>query len=333
MSNQSEYSWFKDTNKKKLKCFLNKLAKDENVNELIILGDFIDLWLYPLETIPLNTGKIFEKNLDVVKAFQSCVRNIPNVYYMPGNHDMGIKEADLSQLKSGDKSVRILTQEEYSKMYDNMRHLEHGHMVDMFNAPDESDDTIGGYPLGYFITRIVTSANPKNQFEVYEKLIIEIRKFLSSNESSGTEIHSAIDFGHLFISTIITALELFTGVSDKTLIRFEDSEIDKKYSVGDIKNHYSNLYNIWLKKWPDNLLNTMLTGFIQYGLNWYSDILLNKPKPPTVLVMGHTHYAIDAPYDNDGSWCNSGPLYDKSPHYVEVIGNEAKMLPFDDICT
>jgi UDP-2,3-diacylglucosamine pyrophosphatase LpxH len=329
MSNQSAYSWFSDKNKEKFINFLGTLSKDDQVNELIILGDFIDLWLYPLDIVPLTPQKIFDINPDVVQAIQACVENIPNVYYMNGNHDMELTEADLAPLSSGGKSVRMLTTEEYSKKYNDKRHLEHGHMVDMFNAPDNSPDTLGGFSFGYYITRIVAQKETGAHTEIMGKLADLVQKLHTSHISLGSEVTLGSSFGHFFISAIITALELYTGVNDKTQIRYSDPDLDKKnYTVGDLRDHYGSLFDTWFKNWGDNLLNTMLTGLLPEGLNWYSNIVLSKPSPPAVLVMGHTHHAIDTPYDNDGCWCDSGSLSDKTPHYVEITGDTAKVISF-----
>ncbi len=327
MSNQSDYSWFTDKDKEKYVNFLEMLAKDDQVNELIIIGDFIDLWLYPLDIVPLTPRKIFDMNPDVVQAIQACVEKIPNVYYMNGNHDMEVTESDLAPLSSGGKSVQMLTTEEYNKKYGNTRHLEHGHLVDMFNAPDNSPDTLGGFPLGYYITRIVAQKDQKKHPEIMGKLTDLVQKLHSSHLSLGSEITMDTSFGHFFISAIITALELYADVSNDTLIRYANPDLDNKYTVGDIKDHYGSLFSTWYNNWGKNLLNTMLTGLLPDGLNWYSNIVLSKTDPPKVLVMGHTHHAIDSPYDNDGCWCDSG-LSDKTPHYVEIIGDTAKVISF-----
>lgn len=329
MSNQSGYSWFSDKNKEKFINLLGTLSKDNQVNELIILGDFIDLWLYPVDVVPLIPQKIFDINPDVVKAIQACVENIPNVYYMNGNHDMAVTEKDLAPLSCGGKSVRMLTTEEYNKKYGNKRHLEHGHLVDMFNAPDNSPDTLGGFPFGYYITRIVAQKEPGEQSDIMEKLADLIRKLHTSHISLGSEVTLESSFGHFFISAIITVLKMHTGLTDETQIRYSDPELDKKnYTIGNLRNCYSSLFDTWYNKWGENLLNTMLTGLLPEGLNWYSNILLSGPEPPAVLVMGHTHHAIDTPYDNDGCWCDSGSLSDKSPHYVEITGDTAKVISF-----
>jgi len=38
-------------------------------------------------------------------AIQACVAKLPVVYYMNGNHDMGVQQADLAQLGSGGKQI------------------------------------------------------------------------------------------------------------------------------------------------------------------------------------------------------------------------------------
>ena len=56
MSNGEDHSWFKAPNADKLANMLNAMAekKDtfDNVEELVVLGDLFDLWLYPVNEAP-----------------------------------------------------------------------------------------------------------------------------------------------------------------------------------------------------------------------------------------------------------------------------------------
>ncbi len=148
MSNGKPYTWFHGPNSENLTNMLNFIANDSSVGELVLLGDLFDLWLYPVDEIPWTVEQIIEANPTVTKALQQCVEKIPNVYYMNGNHDMAVAPDDLKLLNSGHNNIQCIITEDYRKQH-RSRHLEHGHLVDMFNSPDNSGDTIGGYPMGY----------------------------------------------------------------------------------------------------------------------------------------------------------------------------------------
>ena len=312
----------------KLTAMLNKIAqKDEEVTELVLLGDFFDLWLYPIDVLPATVCDIIHANGWITGALRNCVANIPKVYYLAGNHDMGVMQSDLKPFSSCGKEIHLILPDDYNANYSGRRHLEHGHAVDMFNAPDNSDDTICGYPLGYFITRLIAkAANPSAARQALEKVLLRTL---------------AIDRwmkGPLLVNMIISCLMAEAGVQDSTKIRFLEPGLDK-IPVGEIKKHYGSLYGIWHHRYPNpkDFADTMLVVVNPdgLGLNWYANKLLKLSHPPKVIVMGHTHHAFPksaykGAYKNDGCWCGPSVLGygNRKPHYVEIIGNSATVIPW-----
>jgi UDP-2,3-diacylglucosamine pyrophosphatase LpxH len=162
----TKYSWFKDDSK--LKGFLNDTAKRADVKELVLLGDIFDLWLYPVNVAPWTAKQIIQKwsGADsVVSALKECANKLPDVFYINGNHDMDVTAADLALISP---KIKFRTSDQYNAAHANILHLEHGHLVDMFNAPDISGDAIKGLPFGYFITRLMATANNHN--DLWEEL-------------------------------------------------------------------------------------------------------------------------------------------------------------------
>jgi hypothetical protein len=138
--------------------------------------------------------------------------------------------------------------------------------------------------------------------------------------------------GSFFVQAIITVLEKLARVQDGTPIRFIESKLDNKYTVGDIKSHYGSLYSTWLRKYPDpeEFLSAMLAGFLPSGLDWYAKKLLSSNAPPKFVVMGHTHHAESGSgYDNDGCWCLPRSLGhgDATPNYVVIAGEMQPWCP------
>jgi UDP-2,3-diacylglucosamine pyrophosphatase LpxH len=127
MSNGAGYSWFLPPYPAELTAMLNRTGNDSSVEELVLLGDVFDLWLYPLDATPWTVSQILAANRPVTKALRQCVRKIPNVYYMNGNHDMKVVPSDLQPLSSGGKNIQMVTPDWYNAKYQNQRHLEHGH--------------------------------------------------------------------------------------------------------------------------------------------------------------------------------------------------------------
>jgi len=163
VSDGAPYSWFTASCSDRLIAMLDMVVNDPEVGELVLLGDIFDLWLYPVDVAPLTVGAILDKNPQVATALRACVAAKSAVYYINGNHDSEATTADLAdpRLTSDGKQIKVITTDWYKQNCNSKWHFEHGHEADMFNAPDDSDETIGGYPLGYFITRL--AATPRSQ--------------------------------------------------------------------------------------------------------------------------------------------------------------------------
>ena len=329
ISNGANYSWFRPPCPDYICEVLNRIANDSGVGELVLLGDVFDLWVYPLDVVPLTVSQIIQANPSVTKAFQKCVQNILNVYYLPGNHDMGVKTIDLQPFSSGGKDIQLISPEKYNRKYENTRHLEHGHAVDMFNAPDNSSDTIGGYPLGFFISRMAATAS--DQSVVWQDLTKLLQQMGATHRAMGPAMIDVISWGPFLVDAIITYLEKRAGVQNNTTIRFSEPELDNKYTVASIKSHYTTLCSTWYSRCTDleEFIDKMLAGYLPSGLDWYAKKLLSGAAPPKVVVLGHTHHAelVDG-YYNDGCWCIPGSLGhgDSTPHYVEIVEDNATLI-------
>lgn len=325
MSDGESYSWFNGQYSVDMEQMFYKIAEDGAVEELVLLGDAFDTWLYPLNIKPFNFEQIYSKwESTVIKALKQCVKNIDKVFFINGNHDMFVTQDDLKKISSRSKYVELITAADYNK--NKSFHLEHGNHVDMFNAPDNSGDTIGNYPLGFFITRMVCGV--KDSDNIVSK-IIELISNLSKNYlTSKTDI----SMGRFLVNSIITCLELYTGITDDTPIHFAEPELDKEgITVGSIRNKYWSLYDVWLKKYPAHILNTMLAGLIPRGLDWYASKLISE-KSSQKVILGHTHLAVNEPirdsamgdYYNTGCWCSMGKNK-KNPSYVVIDNNEISL--------
>lgn len=326
MSNKADYSWFPPQSEKNLADMLNHIAGDQNVEELVLLGDVFDLWLYPVDVIPWTPGQIIGAHPLMTEAMKQCVEKIPTVYYINGNHDMGVKPDDLQPFNAGGRSIQCISPDEYSAKHLNRRRLEHGHAADMFNAPDDSSDTIGGYPLGFFITRLTATA--RNQSLVREALMAILQEH---GEKFKVVSIDRMDLhpGHVLVESIVECMKINAGVHDDTVIRFQEKELDNKFTVGDIKSHYGSLWGAWVRKHPIHWPASMVVALNPEGLDWYAKKLLDAKTPPSVVVMGHTHHSMSrGEYDNDGCWCCTKSLSSggTKSSYVEITEGGVQLV-------
>jgi hypothetical protein len=337
MSNGASYSWFQEANSKKLTRLLDTLADDSAVRELVLLGDLFDLWLYPVNEVPYTAPQIVKANGPVVNSLREFLKKGINVCYMNGNHDMGVTQDDLDLLANGAGKIIRMSPEEYEGIHAGW-HLEHGNAADMFNAPDYSGDTIGGYPLGYFITRLVATADNQGKVwnalkEVYE-FLAKIIQAIEPSESAMAlktiepERFAVPSLGVLIVHVIVNSLMELAEVDDHTVIRFSERELDDRhYTVGDIKTKYGTLFGTWYDKYPvRKLVSAMLAT---HDLGWYAEDLVLADPARKFVVMGHTHASVSGtPYDNDGCWCIAESLghADDYPTYVQIDGDTATLV-------
>lgn len=75
------------------------------------------------------------------------------MFYVDGNHDMHVGQADRDAV-FGPGVATWIPQYDAGLLY-----AEHGSRFVMFNARDELHDPTHGFPLGYFITRILASSD------------------------------------------------------------------------------------------------------------------------------------------------------------------------------
>lgn len=330
IANGEKYSWFLPPYPAQLVQMLDQVAADPSVVQVVFLGDLLDLWLYPVNVVPWTAAQIAEANPAVSAAIRNVVASIPAVYYINGNHDLELTAGDLQIFNSGGKSIQMTTPAAYNAMYGNQRHLEHGHAVDMFNAPDPSSDTIGGYPFGYFVTRLVaTAANQSLVWALLQRLLQAIER---THLAFAPMAVAAPLSGSFLIEALVDLLEPLAEVKDSTPIRFREPNLDGKITVGDLRNHYGSLLIVWLAQYGPDIINPMLVGFLGDGLDWYARQLQAASPAPQTIIMGHTHHAeTETTYGNDGCWCIPSALGhgDATPAYAQIIGNTGKVISWN----
>lgn len=145
------------------------------IKDLVVLGDWLDLWMYPASVVPPTfiqiidaNPQIFTRQSDNSGDFVSCLDSIQGtIHYINGNHDITVTSDEINdyfQIASISKKQIIC-----SKSYNRGNiHGEHGHKYSMVCKPYENEPL----PLGYFITRagmqiLVNTKKPTKQARLY----------------------------------------------------------------------------------------------------------------------------------------------------------------------
>lgn len=310
-------AWYKpDIHNPRLLGFLDSyvLKNKKQIKDLILLGDVFNTWVCPAKKAPPTYKQIFDANKPVLNKFKEILKAGISLFYVNGNHDFDLNSAVIQKAIKGIKTI---------KYYRTGRiHAEHGHRFDIYNKPDYFTDPAYGRPIGYFISRLVSS------FDDGGLGILDLPGFLDD------VLEAAFTSQNIF-SSIIEGLAEKAEMKDSDQVRMADQ---KKVSIGELKDRYdklSEIYNI------NELINDL---YQRRYLNGPADRICQK-YDFNVVVFGHTHNALidkdfflveDRIYANTGSWCKNKAYcveIDKNPDssnsikvYLHKIDKQGKII-------
>lgn len=132
----------------------------DQIDELILLGDFIDQWTYVPSERPPSFAEIAATNPAIFGDQGALARALTalhgRVSYVCGNHDMAVGTAEVARIRDAEgRTPRLVTDFPYLPALGEGRiACAHGHQFSMFNAPDWQAMPKTGIPLGHPITRL-----------------------------------------------------------------------------------------------------------------------------------------------------------------------------------
>lgn len=338
LSDEQNWSWFNQQSGERLKGFFRQTANDSQVKELVLLGDIFELWLFPVDVMPWSAAQIiqhWDSGPDsVIAALRDCANRLPQVSFLCGNHDMGMTQADIDLISP---KIKLISTEHHTAGHPGL-HLEHGHLVDIFNAPDISGDPIENLPFGYFVTRLVASAGGGNEVwrAVSQRVEAEFAALfsfsrLSSRTGFGMTDLLGFDF---FLEHVVAAAgsSLIKGIMDVLLwyVKLVNPSVNESsriilpsgssVAVGEVKKHYHRLLVRWFRLHGlDGLHRTALAAT---GLDWRARQLLSQGDVH-IAVTGHTHQGKVLPMEQ-GRYANSGTWRDGvGATYLEITAQPA----------
>lgn len=337
LSDEQSWSWFNQQSGCRLKGFLKQTANDSQVKELVLLGDIFELWLFPVDVMPWSAAQIIQHwdggPDSVIAALRECADRLPQVSFLCGNHDMGVTQADLDLISP---KIRLISAEHHTAGHPGL-HLEHGHLVDIFNAPDISGDPIDNLPFGYFVTRLVASAGGGNEVwrAVSQRVEAEFAALFSFSRLSrrtGFGMTDLLGFDFFLEHAVAAAgASLIKGIVDVLLwyVKLVNPSVNESsrillpgggVAVGEVKKHYHRLLVRWFRLHGlDGLRRTALAST---DLDWRARQLLSQGDVK-IAVTGHTHQGKILPIEQ-GRYANSGTWRDGvGATYLEITAQSA----------
>lgn len=296
-----------DTDGARLENFLNSyvLRNQDQVKELVLLGDIFDTWVCPFDAVPPTYDSIFnsEKNKPIMDALRNIAQTGIKVYFLNGNHDFDLGKEEIEAAIPG-----VTYRDRYHIDPDLETYAEHGHHYTLFNRPDYDIDgnlPIAGLPIGYFITRFSEHMGRK------------IKKYVRGWKDLFSYLDDFQDFlsgkDNMFVS-ILEGLAERCGADGVIMAPpLENITLDE------IKRAYEPLGEKY------NLFEAGVLSASERDLESYGDRIC-KEQGHKVAIFGHTHEAKidkdsfltdDRIYVNSGCWCG------KQAHFVSIEKKQA----------
>jgi UDP-2,3-diacylglucosamine pyrophosphatase LpxH len=244
---------------------------DDPVTELVVLGDLFDFWTYPPEQQPPTVEEIIKNNQQILgrkgKLVQAVEAVHGNAIYLHGNHDIGITQADLDHLKSGDHGLTLV---EDVVVDQSGLVLTHGHLFTLFNAPDERYP--GEVPVGHFVTRAIahylentltpdqTAASLQDQGSPYGFNLASFIPALWADLASPSVTNTLLDYmadrcglsptapivlADGSTTTIVEVKKKYDGLWDDWVTRFGGGEIGETFAAKAAQADYDGSYMAW----------------------------------------------------------------------------------------
>ena len=297
---QHPYEWLGPTEAKRFADFLNYLNDPNVVQEIIIIGDLMDDWVYPVDVVPPSLESIVKApiNKEIVQALKKLAKNKKiTVLYLPGNHDMG---ANIELIKKNFPGMLFGGTALYNSVYRTSRlRAEHGSAYAMFNAPDAINSPGSRLPLGYFISRVVATksrdtGSVDRHYWTYADDLLEI---LGPQRLAAGVFEAILEEACL---------------NDKTEILMpKRNGKAKSVTAGQVKEKYAALYDQWQETYGAGVAFKAMMAEI--GLLGNLADRLCKKSDTNVVIFGHSHdweldkdkwFVDDRIYANCGTWCD-----------------------------
>jgi len=306
-----------ETDQTNLKLILNYIQNNSSqIKDVVILGDWIDLWMFPSSTLPPTPQQIIDANPKVFNIqtdgsgdFISCMDSIQgNLFYVNGNHDMTVTEKDINDhfapASKKSKHVHCINCSKRQKSYlSGLVYGEHGHWNSMVCSPYKNESL----PFGYYMTRAGMQNIENTKKDLPPLNVLAVQELISYNELTFAQAMLTFQANQLGLNSMEDLVFMMPDGSTITANAVADKF--KDLSINDAE-----------------FLRVDVGG----SLNVSAVQHLSRSKHK-ILVLGHTHIkelytANNKIYANSGFLCANTPDSNGVPvsTFVEIENNDDK---------
>ena len=300
------YDWFDKEEAAAFEKFLGTLVVDDTVDEVVLLGDIMDVWIYPYKQVAAKYSDIVSAGhvKPIIASINDLAAKKKQVVYVSGNHDIDIMDTAFASFRQS-----TFPQVKFMSSYDSKDGIlaMHGHEYVMWNAPDPKPTRTP--PIGYYISRMIATIDSLGKL-----------RYTFGNIATALFSHPGAA-GSIFVNGPLDFLAPQANMNDQS----EFVTPNGKFALGDVRQDYASLASDWSAAHGiDGPIRSVRREAV--GL-WDAATSLAWRTGNKVIIFGHTHneencllsppgdssqpYAI---YANSGSWCCFNDHDDPKPY-------------------
>jgi UDP-2,3-diacylglucosamine pyrophosphatase LpxH len=295
------YDWLGKAEAHDFAAFLGTLDGYSGLKDIVIIGDLMDNWVCPVDQPPPTFKDIIDApvNAEIVNQLRTLCKSLDSrVFYLPGNHDMGVTKEFIQSTFPG---MVFGGTAQFNSVYRTSRlRAEHGSAHAMFNAPDPLNSPGKRIPLGYYISRVVAT-------KVYNTG--DADRHIWSYTDDLLEMLGPQTLPSSVFEAMLEEAGLPQDVEIVVTPKGHQPQVNVRASV--IKERYADLY----QQWQDNYGPGLAYKAMLAEIGWLEDAAdrLCKKSDTNIVVFGHSHdwmldkdawFVDDRIYANCGAWCD-----------------------------
>jgi len=281
------YGWLSSGEAQALAEFVSSPTV-QDADELIIVGDLVDLWVCPTDVRPPTPKEVFDapQNVPLVKALRDFAKKpSKSLYYIPGNHDMKVEVA---------AALELAPETKFRPFFDDGPiHATHGHEFCLFNGRDPAGRA---FPLGYYITRCTATAERDGGHQPKLDLWTVFH--------GAAEVIAMLTGPTTLAQAVLDLVCRRTGVAPDANIVMPDGSTE---NLRDVRNHFANLVGDWNAHRSTGAADAISCEWDPWG---------HMRLGSRINIMGHSHHRMMVRGDAYGLYINLGCWTNGSPNFA-----------------
>lgn len=281
----------------------------DEIQELVLLGDLVDIWTYPPTTEPPTMFDIIAaqpRTLGDGGSLQAAFNALGgNVSYILGNHDGTLTATDIAVLQETVGNITVV--DDYIALYTGTGGqttvLSHGQYWTMFNAPDPSSPW-GTLPLGHFVTRALCY-QLQNTLKPGQT-VASLKGWGAPDQIDSSTLYNLIYDSWPDVNIAQTLLQYMAKVTGMPLTQPITLPGGATATMQDAIDAFGGLGQQWIDQWGDvNGLRAAAADMDGSSLVWFAQ-WLGIQRDAALVVFGHTHQPVGGVSPSPLNYINSG---------------------------